>query len=187
MIDVLKNKIWLTAKIRMVAESRRKMLSRILWVLMVWYSFSSLVVHLFSNSIKDLNPAEFGALFSVLSLMAPLVSLGLGLDILADKFRDCYLRLQKLLDHPSPDDELARQYSDILDIHPNHSPADYQDFLVGNITIEKKPLTDAVGNKIEVTWWMVTSYIIRKMAFWSLSFALFAFPVVYLITPFFSH
>lgn len=81
-----------------------------------------------------------------MGLISPLLSLGLGLNILADKYRECCLKLQKLLDNPC--DNLSQKYSEALDFFPNHTPNDYVDFVIRHTWIETKILTDHLGNPV---------------------------------------
>lgn len=48
----IKDKIWITSKVRMVAEYKRRNTNNILWVIGLWYSFASLVIHLLAIYIK---------------------------------------------------------------------------------------------------------------------------------------
>lgn len=179
----VKTKIWITAKVRMISEYRRSNINNILWVIGLYYSFISLVIHLFNNTFyKDHYSAEFGALCSMVGLLTPLLSLGLDFSVLADKYRSCYLQLQKLLlDNSS--DNVAQKYSEILDFFPNHTPQDYTDFVVKHTWIEGKSLTDCLDNPVVATRVMLLTWLIRKVLFWGLVGLVAVLPLIFLISP----
>ncbi|AKK20615.1 SLATT domain-containing protein [Candidatus Liberibacter africanus] len=170
------NKIWLTSKVRMVAESKRRTMNTILWILGFYYSIASLSVHLF-RVFHGSYSSEVGAFFSMIGLFAPYISLGLGLIKSSDEYRKCYLNLQKLLDNPSP--SISKKYSDILDDSPNHNSYDYIDFVVKHAWIEMKTLTDGTSKNVEATTMMIVTWGFRRFFLWFFIVLFFSPPLVY--------
>lgn len=175
--------IWLTSKVRMVAERKRRITNTVILVLTFWYSFASLSVHLFSNALKDDHHASVGALFSVVSLSLAVLPSLLKLQSSAEDFRRCYLKLQKLLDIPCEDKN--KRYSDILDEYPNHTNYDYQDFLMDSIYFRGGKLMDSQGGNIELTLWMKVFWCIRFIGLRIVLLSLgFSVPVLYFLFRF---
>jgi hypothetical protein len=123
--------IYLTYKTRMVAESRAKLASRALNILLAWYSF-----WVIAFAVLDLRQAgsnSHGLVIVILSIFVFGLSLivpWLGLDEKASRHRECYLRLQKLRSLNIADDEKNARYHEILHSYPNHTDRDWDSMMV---------------------------------------------------------
>ncbi len=83
----------------------------------------------------------------------------------ADKYRECYLRLQGLEQSFDNEKDAVGAYQEILSGYPNHSPTDYEDLVLdrtffGNRTLQ----TD--GEPIKWTSWMLLKKVLRFITFW---------------------
>lgn len=157
-----RDRIWLTAHIRMSSERRLRNTSRTLSYLTVWYStvLTCLTVYQLiadKNVFRDVTSAALAVALLALSTFVP----SLNLEQQADKYRDCYLKLQRLLDTIDSDKELTLAYYDILDAYPNHPPSDYYDFVVKSWLIGQK--INSSGNAILPTYSMHGGYWLRRI------------------------
>lgn len=105
-----------------------------------------------------------------LSIFVP----SLNLDQQADRFRECYLKLQRLLDTISDEVVLVSAYYDVLDAYPNHPPRHYQDLLAASY-LSKQALTSG-GTSIPVTTMMLFAYYFRQFRSAAFSGAGYAAP-----------
>lgn len=157
----LRDRIWITAHIRMKTERRLRVTAKALNVLTVWYStiLACLTVYQLvapKAVFRDVACAVLAVAVLALSIFVP----SLNLDQQADRFRECYLKLQRLLDTLADDEALKTPYYDVLDAYPNHPPGDRTDFVVSSHLAGQK-LTSA-GEPIETTLTMLASYWSRQ-------------------------
>lgn len=177
----LRDRVWLTAHVRMGSERRLRLTSRILNYLTVWYStvLTCLTVYQLiasKNPVRDVTSAALAVVLLALSIFIP----SLSLDQQADRFRECYLKLQRLLDTVSEDTILKVSYYDILDAYPNHPPKDYTDFVVAS-RIKNQELTTS-GNLVLPTNSMYVSYWFRRfLGFFITSVAVIAPGLLYFL------
>lgn len=127
------NNIYLTSRIRMGSEVRLKSNGKVLNALITWYSF--ILIALSVADISKILEFKYFSTFSVACsvgiLVASLLLQGARYQERAERFRECYLKLQSL--HSSPDiglDEKLKDYHAILNNYENHSDFDYQVALV---------------------------------------------------------
>jgi hypothetical protein len=158
----LRDRVWITAHIRMRSESRLRTLSRRLTYVTVWYStmLTCLTVYQLvapKDPFRDATSAALAIAVLALSMFVP----SLNLDQQADRFRECYLKLQRLLDTVADDEELQSAYYDVLDAYPNHPPTDRTDFIV-SAYLNGQEVTNS-GRPIETTRAMLASYWFRQV------------------------
>jgi len=158
----LKDRIWITAHVRMRSESKLRSLSRRLAFITVWYStvLTCLTVYQLvapNEVFRDVAAAAFAVAVLALSIFIP----SLNLDQRADRFRECYLKLQRILETTTDDNSLKFAYFDILDAYPNHSTADHTDFIVSSY-LNKQEVKYA-GVAIPITVPMLASFWCRKV------------------------
>jgi hypothetical protein len=156
-----RDRVWFTAHIRMRTERRLRLMSRILNCLTVWYStvLTCLTVYQLiasNNPVRDVASAALAIVLLALSIFVP----SLNLEQQADRFRECYLKLQRLLDTVTDDTILNISYYDILDAYPNHPPMDYTDFIVSS-KLAGQNLTTS-GKPVLPTIFMFASYWFRR-------------------------
>ncbi|AHA28006.1 SLATT domain-containing protein [Candidatus Liberibacter americanus] len=170
--------IWLTSKVRMLAERKLRRLNTILCLLMLYYSFASLAVHLFSRFIVSFYQAEIGALFAVISLFLNFMPLSWRPDIIADKYRECYLELERL--NSSSEYSKIDLYHEILAKYPNHSDTDYKDFMVEQ-RFYGRDITDSSGFSIKTSLFIMISYWVRKIIYILMIAVAFGIPITYFL------
>ncbi|MBA5724602.1 hypothetical protein [Candidatus Liberibacter sp.] len=177
----LKNAIWMTSKVRMLAESKRRVLHYTGFAMVFWYCLVVLCVRLFSAHVAEhMILIPFFLVIGAGLCMAVLV---LNYGQKADQYRECYLELEKLL-HLSVED--IPRYFHLLDLYPNHTPADYEDFLV-NARLQGKKLVDSSGNEFFLTWYTWLSWAFRKLAFLIAVSFTFVFPLIIILLKLGTH
>lgn len=155
--------IWFTEKSRIFAERRYRSYEKISHFLISYYSLSIIVI-----SIWDTRGIElFGDSGLTLISMSVVV---FGLSILmysqsfgaiADKHRECYLRLHKL-NLIEDEKEKENKYYDILDFYPNHLSSDYDSFVIEQKIKRNKTLYDSKKEEIIVTRKLLFVYYLHK-------------------------
>jgi hypothetical protein len=173
----LRDRIWITAHVRMRTERRLRSVSKTLNFVTVWYStiLTCLTVYQLvaeKDMLRDVASAALAIAVLALSIFIP----SLNLDQQADRFRECYLKLQRLLDTVSDEDMLKSQYFDVLDAYPNHPPTDHIDFVVASDRSGKE-VTNA-GETVKITRSMKADYWFRKVRGISFALAGYAAPAL---------
>lgn len=158
----LRDRIWLTAHIRMKTERRLRSTSRTLNYITVWYSTILTCLSVYQlvaekQVFRDVASAMLAIAVLTLSIFVP----SLNLDQQADRFRECYLKLQRLLDTISDYDALKTAYHDVLEAYPNHASRDYTDFVLAS-HLAKQELTSC-GKPIVPTITMHVGYWFRQV------------------------
>lgn len=123
------NRIYLTYKARMMAESKLRFLSKLANVINIWYSFLMIVASI-AEAANIISILYYEILFAATSIaiFASSIFLVTGtLERKANDFRECYLELQKIWNSPVADNEKLRRYAESLARFPNHSTRDDAD------------------------------------------------------------
>lgn len=157
--------VYLTARIRMRSEVRLRNNGKILNVIITWYSFL-----LIAFSIADIAKILEFKFFSTLStacsvgiLIASLVMQGERYQERAEKFRECYLKLQSLYASADlPLEDKICEYHKILGNYENHSDYDYQ-YSIVSAWWNDKSLENGDG-KLQADWNMILYIFTRKVA-----------------------
>jgi len=120
-------RIFLTAKTRMVAEARARSLNSFLNILTAWYSFCLIAVSVANLSgILRHGTIEFSAtLMSIALFGVSLFLLGGRLEQRAEEYRKCYLALKAIYHSSNTEDEKMLEYEQEIAKYPNHAPIDY--------------------------------------------------------------
>lgn len=144
-MSVSESTIWLTSRIRMRAEFRLRRMSNWLTALTVWYStvlvcLTFIQIAFDANKNRDVISAIIAVSVFSLSLYIP----SLSLLYRAGKYRECYLKLQRLIDSGLDVREINDKYYDILDGYENHSSKDRRDFIVKSY-FDKQKVNDNAG------------------------------------------
>lgn len=129
----LRDRVWLTARIRMRSEARLRSFSRFLNFSIFWYSTALTILTVYQliapkDQFRDITSAALAILVFGLSIFIPT----LNLEKDAERFRECYLKLQRILDIFEDEKELKKEYYETLDAYPNHPEKDYVDFVVSS-------------------------------------------------------
>lgn len=163
MAENVRDKVWLTAHIRMGSERRLRRLSFVLKITTIWYStvLTCLTVYqlIAPKSIaRDGISAALAIILLAFSIFIP----SLDLDRQAEKFRECYLKLQRLLDTETDINSINISYHNILEAYPNHWPQDQVEFVV-NSRMSNQFISSS-DRPILPTLWMYIEYISTKIA-----------------------
>lgn len=171
--------IYLTAKARMVAETRLKTAETVSQILMAWYSVCLIGLSLLdlSQSYRVRDVSVMTAILSVAVLATSIFLSSRNFSIRAAGFRDCYLKLQKIYWSKASPDEKAEIYATTLPLFENHLQRDHEWVLFQSF-IFKKPLADARG-AVAVSGLVIAKCVAMTILRWVATFALFAFPLVF--------
>jgi hypothetical protein len=139
----------------------------------VWYStvLTCLTVYQLvaeKDFVRDTTSAALAVILLALSLFLP----SLNLEQQADRYRECYLKLQALLDTIRDDKNLTKAYYEVLQAFPNHPPSDYGDFIVSAKMTGQE--VSSGGRQIKPTCMMQVGFWFRRFvaaALFSLSLA----------------
>ena len=126
-------RIFLTAKTRMVAEERASDLNSLLNALTAWYAFALIAVSI-ANLTGTLRHGiiEFSAtLLSIALFGISLFQLGGRISQRAESFRKCYLALKGIYNSSDSEEEKMAAYERELEKYPNHKPIDYDLMIEG--------------------------------------------------------
>ncbi|WP_156932757.1 SLATT domain-containing protein [Rhizobium sp. IBUN] len=180
------DRIWITSRVRMIAERKALRNQNVSYLSVTFYSLFTVILSIFSKYYVLTYPLleEINLSASVIVLVASLVAGGFRFESRANTFRECYLKLQKLESKNLPPDERLTQYTEILDIYPNHSNRDYYDLIINHTYWEGKELK--IGEKpLNPTLYMWLSYISRRIFYYASVTVLFAVPLIFLAWPLF--
>lgn len=169
--------IYITAKARIEAERRLRLMDKISRALAAWYSLSLIVFSLISVAdIVDIESIDIFILVASIAIFClSLFLYGENFSNRAEDFRACYLKLQKLDKTHMPADEKLAEYADILDYFPNHTDADYDRMLFSSWKRGQK-LTNSQG-EIEITRAVIATVISRKVVFGMSILVIFFIPI----------
>lgn len=174
----MREKIWITSKTRMNAERRLRRYDRLSHLLVSYYSLLLILLFVFSDEIfRDESLSQrVGLGLSIAVFVLTLILHGFHFGSTADKFRDCYLKLQKLL---SQDGDVSDQYDDILQYYPNHEPRDYYDLIVRNWLDGSGIIQSTQGGPAVVpSRLMIVEYFMRRATFVAFGYAVhFIWPI----------
>lgn len=154
-------RIYITYKARIVAESRMLRLAFWSQVLVAWYSIAIIVVSLadISTVYKVTDGGVATTSLSILVLTASVFFYSQRFEIRAAGFRECYLKLRELYDSDESPEIVLKKYHDVLNAFENHSNFDYDSVLLAS-RVSKKKLQDANGD-IDFGGWAMTLHIAK--------------------------
>ncbi|MGZ9719726.1 SLATT domain-containing protein [Rhizobium miluonense] len=184
-IDNINDRIWITSRVRMIAESKALRNQKFSYVAVTYYSLFTVILSIFSAYYTKSYPLleQINLSASVVVLVASLVAGGFRFEASASFYRECYLKLQRLhAEDLSPLDK-SRQYNEILWDYPNHSNRDYYDFLVSQICFEGNKLKNG-DHELNYTYCMLFSYLFRRVIYYGVLAILFFVPLLFLFAPF---
>lgn len=171
--------IYLTAKSRMVAESRLKHADTMAQVLMAWYSVCLIGMSLLdlSQTYRVRDVSVMTAILSVAVLATSIFLPGRNFSVRAARFRDCYLQLQRIYRSADTPEKKAEAYAKVLPLFDNHSQRDYE-WVLFQSWVLGKPLADAAGS-ISVSRLIIAKCLLRAFLRAAFVLVLFAFPLVF--------
>lgn len=161
MSTVLRDRIWITSRVRMKSESRLRQANRYWTFVTFWYStvLTCLTVYQLvaeKDPARDIISATLAILLLALSIYLP----SLNLEQQADRYRECYLKLQSLRDTVKDDKALTREYYEVLQSYPNHPSSDYDDFVVSALLAGQSVFNGE--SEVKPTFSMHVGFWLRK-------------------------
>lgn len=185
-LNNIDDRIWITSRVRMIAERKAMRNQKVSYIAVTYYSLFTVVLSIFSNYYTGPYPAlaQINLTASVVVLVASLVSGGFRFETSATFYRECYLKLQKLHGENLPPELKEEKYNEILWDYPNHSNKEYYDLIINHVYWEGKDLTNG-KNELRPTKYMWASYVFRRIFYYGTLTMLFSVPVFFLAAPFF--
>lgn len=144
-------RIYLTAKTRMIAEEKARALNAFLNGLTAWYAFSLIAISV-ANLAGGLRHGmiEFSStLLSIALFGVSLFLLGGRISQRAEDHRRCYLALKAIYHSSASDEEKMASYESELERYPNHKPIDY-DLMIDAATSRNQKIWNDEG-EVELT------------------------------------
>lgn len=140
----LKDKIWLTCKTRMHSEKRYRLYDMTSHLFLSYMSLLMIVASVFSKELAFEVP-HFNIITIILALFlftTSLIIYGFRFSEMANKHRDCYLKLQGLEQNLDQQSDPGIAYQEILTCYPNHAEMDFEDLVLartffGNSKLKK--------------------------------------------------
>ena len=165
----LRDKIWLTCKIRMFSERRYRLYDVTSHLLLSYMSLLIIVAFVFSDELGSEVP-HFDKIAITLALFlftTSLIIYGFRFSEMANKHRDCYLKLQGLEQNFDQQSDPGTAYQEILSCYPNHAQRDFEDLVLDRTCFGNRRVH---SGEEEITWtgWMLLKKVIRFFAFWFL-------------------
>ena len=173
------NRIYLTYKARIIAESKLRLFSKLANALIIWYSFWMIIASI-AEATNVIEIAYFEVFFAGASIAIFASSIYLSTGIMqkrADEFRACYLEFQKIYNSSVTNDEKMKRYNSALPRYPNHTSMDHAD-VIYSTWHHGGELYDT-QSKIPFEFTVLLSVAIRKITFWGLISILFVGPLWY--------
>lgn len=173
------NRIYLTYKARIKAESRYRLYSRIANSLIIWYSFLMIVASIaVSSQAIAISHFETVLAASSIAIFASSVFIATGiLQKRADEYRACYLDLQEIWNSSVQEQAKLKRYADSLKRYPNHSSNDDAE-VIFSAWSRGGELFDTSG-KIPASIATISSVILRRTVFWASVAVIFLGPIWY--------
>ncbi|RJF79327.1 SLATT domain-containing protein [Azospirillum cavernae] len=177
----VRDRIWITSKVRMISERRYLSYESTAHLLMNTFSGILLLTSIYPDEIGRSVPglSKINVAFSLLIFGSSLLVYGFKFGETAAKHRECYLKLQRLLDSNKDDEDNFEKYHDILENYPNQSDRDYYDFVFERYRKRKEPILRP-GTDVEIvpSFWVCASYLCRKFLFFIFCRAM---PVIFIV------
>lgn len=144
-------RIYLTAKTRMIAEERARSLNAFLNGLTAWYAFCLIAI-----SVANLGGGLRHGMIEFSSTLLSIAVFGVSLFLLggrisqrAEDHRRCYLGLKGIYHSSASEEEKMAAYDNELERYPNHKPIDY-DLMIAAASSRNQALWNDKG-EVELT------------------------------------
>jgi hypothetical protein len=171
---------WITSKSRMYAEKRLRLYDWVAHLLLSWLSLSVIAWSVVRSSVENGALIDlYSAILSVFVFAFSVIVFGFKFGEGAAQHRECYLRLQKLLDSGASSDEFTQQYHEILAGYGNHGSWDYESVVLSLTLFNKREgqeraLQGKDGSSIVWSWVMLLKHVIFGLVFWAACAGVFA-------------
>lgn len=150
----------------MFSERRYRLYDRTSHLFLTYMSLLMIIAVIFSGELADSVPHlnEIRITLALFVFTTSLIIYGFKFSEIADKHRNCYLKLQALGQNFEKETDPAQAYQDILSDFPNHASWDYDDLILDRTLFRKSKLN--VGDT-EITWtvWILLKKVIRLFVF----------------------
>lgn len=171
---------WITSKSRMYAEKRLRLYDWVAHLLLSWLSLSVIAWSVVRSSVENGVLIDlYTAILSVFVFAFSVIVFGFKFGENAAQHRECYLRLQKLLDSGTSPDEFTQQYHEILAGYGNHGSWDYESVVLSLTLLNKREgqehaMQGKDGSSIVWSWPMLLKHLVFGLIFWVACAAIFA-------------
>lgn len=165
---------WITSKSRMYAEKRLRLYDWAAHLLLSWLSLSVIAWSVVRSSIASGALIDlYAAILSVFVFAFSVIVFGFKFGETAAQHRECYLRLQKLLDAETSSEKFTQQYHEILAGYGNHGSWDYESVVLSLTLFNKregqeKAMQGKDGSSIVWSWAMLLKHFTFGLIFWGL-------------------
>ena len=171
-----KTAIWITSKCRMQSERRFRRYNVTSHLLLSWLSLSVISWAVARGSIEQSTYLDiYTAIMSTFIFAFSIIVFGFRFGETAAQHRECYLKLMKLYDGNLPDEDLKRQYQEVLGAHENHSTWDYESLILDRTLLKNDNLWTSSESKISWTPIMLFKHVILVSIFWLFAIAVFCY------------
>ncbi|WP_333827574.1 SLATT domain-containing protein [Pararhodobacter sp.] len=170
---------WITSKSRMYAEKRLRLYDWVAHLLLSWLSLSVIAWSVVRSSVENGVLIDlYTAILSVFVFAFSVIVFGFKFGENAAQHRECYLRLQKLLDSGASLDEFTQQYHEILAGYGNHGSWDYESVVLSLTLLNKREGQERAmqgkdGSSIVWSWPMLLKHVVFGLIFWLACAAIF--------------
>ncbi|MBY3755755.1 SLATT domain-containing protein [Azospirillum formosense] len=172
-MSAVRDRIWITSKTRMISERRYLSYDLAAHIMINTVSVVLLLTSIYPDEIGAVVPglSKINVASSLLLFAATLIIYGFKFGERAARHRECYLKLQRLIEDDMPASEMASKYSAALECYPNHADRDYFD-LVFERHFKMRDAIKCPGSNDRITpgYWVILSYIMRRVSFFSLCY-----------------
>jgi SMODS and SLOG-associating 2TM effector domain family 5 len=191
-VKELLDRIWITEKVRILAEERLLQNDKIAHFATIWYSFLLVVWSLFQEQIKQVvfYADQLNVAISVLLMVVSVSLYGLKFGQHSEYFKNCYHALQRLkakVKAAKPEDLKAfeLEYIDVLEGAPNHSDFDYKALLVGRWWQGNPLVSPGTEKARKPTVFEIVMYVFLWFRRWCFIALVFSAPLIaaYVILP----
>jgi hypothetical protein len=186
-VESTKAVIWTTAHSRMIAEKRFRTYDIVSSLSLSWLALSVIVwATVRSSQHNTVLLDTYTAIISAFVFAFSIIIFGFKFGERAALHRECYLRLQKLLDSEMDAEKLTNQYHEILGAYQNHNNCDYDALIIERTLYNNKWVRDRNGKDVKWTRWMITRHLFRTIIFWLGATAIFLLgimPYILILKP----
>lgn len=182
----LKDKIWLTAHARMVSEQRYRQYDLASHLFLSYMSLLMIVSVIYSNELQGRIPhfEKISLIISLLIFSTSLIMYGFKFSETASSYRECYLKLQSMLNSFDSYSDAGSKYDEILSACRNHASADFEALVIERTLFKKCGLSSG-GKEIRWDILMLLKYITRRLAFSATCIGIPLATTLFLVRPFF--
>jgi len=163
----LKDKIWITARTRMITEQRYKRYDIRSHLFISYMSLLMILTTIFSEDLSSVVPyfRQLEVVIPLALFAASLIVYGFKFGDCAHQFRECYLKLQSLYEKFDKTSDPTSEYEEILQRYPNHAESDYEELIIKRTLFDRQKISSG-GVNHKWTYWMIAKWLGRVTWFW---------------------